>query len=133
MTGADIIAALLIADENVGGLIAAGSIKLGRLPDAITLPVLLVRTVSSVDNQPLKRGPLVRVTDRVAVTVRAASYRDQVAAIKLVRTCCAGRVGDLGGALRVSILTAGIGPDVNGPADSFEQTQDFRVSFDEPA
>jgi hypothetical protein len=56
MTGADIIAALLIADENVGGLIAAGSIKLGRLPDGIPLPVLLVRTVSSVDNQPLKRG-----------------------------------------------------------------------------
>jgi hypothetical protein len=33
----------------------------------------------------------------------------------------------------VSILTAGTGPDVAGPNDSYEQTQDFRVSFDAPA
>lgn len=29
-------------------------------------------------------------------------------------------------------VAAGVGPDVGGPADSFEQTQDFRVSFDAP-
>ena len=38
--------------------------------------------------------------------------------------------GDIGGALRVSILTAGLGPSLNGPGNSFEQTQDFRVSWD---
>ena len=133
MTGADIVAALLLADPAVTAFVPATRVKLGRLPDGVPLPALLARTVSSVDRQPLKRPAIVRVTDRVSVTVRAASYRDQVAAMKLVRRCCAGRTGDVGGGSGVSILTAGMGPDLNGPADSFEQTQDFRVSFDAAA
>lgn len=133
MTGAEIIAKLLLEDASVATMFPAGSIKNSRLPDGIALPALLVRTISSIDRQTLKRGAFVRVIERVSVTVRAASYRDQVAAMRLVRTCCADRTGDLAGALRVSILTAGLGPDLNGPADSFEQAQDFRVSFDEPA
>ena len=133
MTGADIVAALLIADLNVIGVVPATGIKLGRLPDGVALPALLARTVSSVERQPLKRGATIRTVDRVSVTVRAASYRDQVTAMKLVRQCCAGRTGEIGGGSNVSILTAGTGPDLNGPADSFEQTQDFRVSFDAAA
>ena len=30
----------------------------------------------------------------------------------------------------MSVLTAGLGPDVIGPGSSFEQTQDFTVRFD---
>lgn len=130
MTGADIVGTLLRADGGVTGLIVAASIKLGKLPDGVILPALLVRTVSIVDRQPLKRVGLVRRVDRVSVAVRAKSYRDQVEAIRLVRACCSGRTGNIGGGLNVSILTAGTGPDLNGPADTFEQTQDFRVSFD---
>ena len=133
MTGADIVAALLRADPAILAIASLDRIKLGRLPDNVALTALLVRRISSVDRQPLKWNSNVRVTDRVSVTVRAASYRDQVAAIRLVRACCAGRTGDLGGGKAVSILTAGIGPDLAGPADSFEQACDFRVSFEEPA
>jgi hypothetical protein len=133
MRGGDIVAALLRADAAVTALVAVTDIKTGRLPANAALPALLVRTISVVDRQPLKRGPWVRVTDRVSVTVRAESYRTQGAVIKAVRTCCAGKVGDLGGGVRVSILTAGLGPDLNGPGDTFEQAQDFRVSFDEEA
>lgn len=129
MTGAAIIGALLAADQHVID-IAADRIKEDRLPDGVALPALLVRTVSSVDQQPLKRGQTVRMTDRVAVTIRAASVRDRREAIRRVRACCAGRVGDIAGCLRVAILTAGLGPSLTGPGDSFEQTQDFRVSFD---
>ncbi len=131
MTGVDIVGALLLAETAVTEVVPANRIKAAVLPDGITLPALLVRTVSSVDRQPLKRGGFVRVTDRVSVTVRAASYESQRAVIKLVRKL-AGRTGNIGGGLRVSILTAGIGPDVGGPAASFEQTQDFRVTFDDP-
>jgi hypothetical protein len=133
MTGVDIVGALLRAYEPLTLLVPEARIKAGVLPEAANLPALLLRTVSSVDRQPLKRGQLVRVTDRVAVTVRAASYRDQKAVIKLVRKCCAGWLGSMEDAERVSILTAGLGPDVGGPAASFEQTQDFRVSFDAQA
>lgn len=130
MTGGDIIGALLRADAAVTALVPEASIKGGRLPEGQPLPALLVRTVSLVDRQPLKRSGWVRSVARVAVTVRAASYRDQNEIIKLVRDCGAGKTGNIGGGTRVSILTAGLGPDVNGPGGSFEQTQDFRVSFD---
>jgi hypothetical protein len=133
MTGADIVAALLRADNAVLAVAPLERIKLGRLPDGVTLTAMLVRRISSVDQQPLRWSKGVRITDRVSVTIRAASYRDQVAAIRLVRACCAGRTGDIGGGKAVSILTAGISPDVAGPADSFEQTCDFKVSFVEPA
>ena len=96
----------------------------------MTLPALLVRTVSVIDRQPLKRVGLVRRTDRVSVAVRAENYRDQVEAIRLIRKCCSGRTGNIGGGLNVSVLTAGTGPDINGPGNTFEQTQDLRVSFD---
>jgi len=31
------------------------------------------------------------------------------------------------------VLTAGAGPELNGPGDSFERNQDFTVSYDAPA
>lgn len=134
MSGAMIVGTLLSTDPVILATVApAARIKLGLLPDGVQLTAVLVRTISSIDRQPLKRVGYVRVTDRVSVTVRAASYRDQVAAIKAVRTCCAGRTGNIGGGTSVSILTAGTGPDLNGPGNSFEQAQDFRVSFVEPA
>lgn len=132
MTGTEIIGALLLESVELTAIVAAPRIKAGRLPDGTSLPALLIRTVSSVEFQPLRRGNIVRTTDRVSVAVRASSYREQVQIMRLVRKCCAGRTGDIGGGVRVSILTAGTGPDVNGPGDTFEQTQDFRVSFDAP-
>ena len=132
MTGAAIVADLLRADVLVTSAVPIASIKLGRLADDAAMPTLLVRTISVVDRQPLKRLGYVRRTDRVSATVRAASYRDQVEVIGLVRKQLPGQTGNLAGAERVSILTAGTGPDLNGPANSFEQAQYFAVSFDEP-
>jgi len=130
MTGADIVGALLRSHAALIARVPVANIKGGVLSETAPLPSLLVRVVSLVDRQPLRRTGWVRSVARVSVTVRAASYRDQGEIIRLVRDCCAGRVGDLGGAERVSILTAGLGPDLIGPGNSFEQAQDFRVSFD---
>lgn len=130
LEGTDIIGALMLADTALVALVPPENMKAGRLPDGITLPALLAQTVSVVDRQPLVRTGLVRRIDRVSVTVRAASHRDRKAIIAAVRTCCMGRTGNIGGAVNVSIQPAGMGPDVNGPGDSFEKTQDFRVSFD---
>ncbi len=133
MSGAMIVNVLLRADEAVIAQVPVASIKIGRLPDGTQPPALLVRTVSSVDRQPLKRGGWVRRTDRIAVTVRAGSYRDQAAIIRLINSVCPGVKGDvLPDAKRVSILAAGVGPDVSGPGNSYEQTHDFRVSYDAP-
>lgn len=129
-TGVDIVGDLLRADTTLIAKVPAARIKAGALPDGTPLPALLIRSVSSVELQPLKRGAAVRTTDRISATVRAASYREQREVIALVKSACAGLTGNIGGGLRVSILTAGTGPDLRGPGDSYEQAQDFRVSFD---
>ncbi|MFC0305297.1 hypothetical protein ACFSTI_19650 [Rhizorhabdus histidinilytica] len=128
ITGGHIIATLLRDNVPLTAMVAAPKIKQGRVPNG-PLPVIVVKTVSVVERQALKRGATVLRTDRVSATVRAASYRDQVDIIELIKSACAGRVGDIGGGTNVSILPAGTGPDLDGPGDSFEQTQDFRVSF----
>ncbi|MGW8190158.1 tail completion protein gp17 [Sphingomonas hankookensis] len=132
MSGAMIVGTLLEADAAVLAAVPATAIKLGRLPDGTTLPLLLVRTVSEIERQPLKRQGWVRRVERVSVAIRARSYREQKAILRLINGVCVGAKGDLAGCRRVSIVAAGVGPDVDGPGGSFEQTHDFRVSFDAP-
>jgi hypothetical protein len=133
MSGTAIISELLVTDEWLAELAGKGQIKEDRLPDGVALTAILLRTVSGVDRQTLKRGTFVRTVERIAVTVRAASVRDRKASIDRIRAACAGKIGDFAGCFRVSVLTAGLSPTMIGPGDSFEQTQDFRVSFDAAA
>lgn len=130
ITGTDIIGGLLRADTDIIAAVPVERIKAGRLPDGIALPALLVRETTTVERQPLKRGPTSRTTDRVSVTVRAENYRDQRTIIRLVRQCCAGRTGNIGGAVRVAIRSVSTGPEVDGPANSYERTHDFKVTYD---
>ncbi len=132
MSGSSIIAAIMEADAALSIAASEGRVKEDRLSDGVKLTAYLIRTISGGDRSRLKRGEFVRSTERVAVTVRAGSVRDRKAAIRLVRNACADRTGDFAGCFRVSVLTAGLGPSLTGPGDSYEQTQDFTVSFDEP-
>lgn len=127
MDGADVLGALLLAEP---GPVPAANIKAGRLPDSTGLPALLVRVVSTVERQPLRRGNLVRTLDRVSITVRAGSYDEQRAVMQWVKQRCAGFVGPIAGSGNVSVLTAGMGPELDGPGNTFERTADFRCSFD---
>jgi hypothetical protein len=133
MTGVDILGELVLTDDSLIAAIPPAQIKAGALPENVVLPALLFRMTSNVERQMLKRGTSVRTIERVSVTVRAVSYDEQRAAIALVVKACAGRTGSIAGADNVSVLTAGRGPDLRGPGNTFEQTQDFRVSFDAPA
>jgi hypothetical protein len=135
MSGGEILGKLLRDDVGLTQKVAAAAIKGGRLADAEALPVLLVRSLSIVDRQSLALEAMVRTTERVSVTVRAASYRDRKAIMDLLRSV--GRAGiaitAMGDARNISVLTAGAGPELNGPGDSFERNQDFTVSYDAPA
>lgn len=128
--GATIMGAVLLAYAPLLRLVAADNIKGGRLPEGQPLPAILVRTVSSVDAKRLRRERTRRCIDRVSVAVRAATWAEQRLIIQAVREAGADRVGPLGGGTNVSILLSGLGPDVDGPGNSYEQTQDFRVSYD---
>lgn len=130
MTGVDIIGALLGADAALAAIVPPERIRAGELPESFQLPAIVVRMVSSVDRQPLVHGGTTRSRDRISATVRAASYDVQTEVIRLIRAACAGRRGDIAGAVAVSVLTAGLGPDLKGPGNTFEQGQDFSVSYD---
>lgn len=130
MSGVLIVGELLRGHAPLVAIVAELQIKAGSLPENCPLPALLVRTVSVIDQQMLKREAVVRSVERVSVTVRASSYREQRAIINLVRKAAAGFIGDKADCSRVSVTTAGTGPDVSGPGGTFEQAQDFRVSFD---
>lgn len=129
-TGVDTVGELLRADEAILAMIPLDRIKAGALPDNFARPALLIRCVSSVERQPLKRGATTPTKDRVAVTAIADSYRDQRAIIALAKACCAGKIVNLDGGHRASVLTDSTGPDVRGPGGTYEQTIDFRVSYD---
>ena len=132
MSGAAIVGALLRADVALLGLVPAARIKNERLPDDAPLPTVVVREISSSDRQTLKQRQFVRSVDRVSVTVRAANLRERDAVLKLVRAACAGKLGSIAECERVSVLTAGKGPGLAGPANSYERPQDFSVSYDAP-
>lgn len=132
MTGMEIVGELLRARASLTAIVAAEWIKGGALPDDAPLPSILIRTTSLTDWQSLRVGAWIHSTGRISVAVRAQDYRQQGALIGEVRKLH-GFTGDHGAARRISIRTAGLGPDVRGLGGSFEQTQDFRVSFDAPA
>ena len=132
MTAVEIVGALLRDRPEVTALVPVSRIKAGLLGDNVQLPALLLRTVSLIERQELNRIGSVHVTERVSVTVRAATYADQTAIISRVRKSIAGWPGSMPDAANISVLSAGTGPDVLGPGNSFEQAQDFRISFEEP-
>lgn len=132
MNGDDIVGAMLIEYAPLTAVVAVTGIKTVAIPDNTPLPNLLITVVSSVDRQPLRRGSFVRVKDRVQVKVRAQNHEERREVIRLVRKCCAGMTGAIGGGVNVAILTAGQGPDLRGPGNSYEKAQDFSVSFDDP-
>lgn len=134
MSGVAVVSSLLRGATDLTAIVPAESIKGGTLPEGVSIPALLVRSVSLNERQPLRRGAAIRTVERVSVTVRATNYREQRAVIALVRRICGGFVAtEAVGVTNVSILTNGAGPDVIGPGNTFERTQDLRVSFDADA
>ena len=133
MTGVEIIGTLLLNDLPLLAVVPLEQIKADALPDGVALPALLVTDISMVERQTLRRGEQVRVTERVRATVRARTGDERRAVMKLVRSCCADWTGNMDGATGIAVLTAGRGPGLVGVGNSFEQAQDFSVSFAEPS
>lgn len=132
MSGTDIIAELLLAAPDRPAGLPDGNIKEDRLPDGVKLPAIVLESVSTVIRQELAPDEFVRVTERVSVTVRANSSRERKAIIGWAWRACKDRTGTIADMPRTSVLDAGRGPAGAGPNASYQQTQDFRVSFDAP-
>lgn len=133
MNGVDIVGALLLDSDAVVSQVPAANIKAGLLTEDAGLDALLVREISSTEEPRLKRGAVVRYVDRVSVTVRARTYVAMDSIKIAVRGACAGFTGSMYGAANIAITSAGGGPDLIGPGNTFEKAVDFRVTYDAAA
>ncbi len=132
MNGVIAVRSLLVADTGVTALVPAVQIVAGVIPQGTALPAISLMSVSSVDRNVPAPGPKRRVTERVQVTVLAASYPAAKAVMRAVRAAAADRMPAIGGLTDVTVHTDSAGPDfLDEETGIHMQTQDFRVSFNE--
>jgi hypothetical protein len=132
MNGVIVVRSLLVTDTGVTALVPAAQIVAGTLPQGTSLPAIALMSVSGVDRNIPAPGPKRRVTERVQVTVLAASYPAAKAIIRAVRAAAADRMPASDGITDVTVHTDSAGPDfLDEETGIHMQTQDFRVSFNE--
>ena len=132
MNGVIAVRALLVADAGVMALVPEARIVAGALAQGTTLPAISLMSVSSVDRNIPSPGSKRRVTERVQVTVLAASYPQAKTLIAAVRSAAADRMPVIDGLAQVTVHTYSAGPDfLDAETGIHMQTQDFRVSFNE--
>ena len=132
MNGVIAVRSLLVADTGVTALVPASRIVAGTIPQGTALPAISLMAVSSVDRNVPAPGPKRRVTERVQVTVLAASYPAAKAIIRAVRAAAADQMPAIDGLTDVTVHTDSAGPDfLDEETGIHMQTQDFRVSFNE--
>jgi hypothetical protein len=128
MSGVVIVTDLLVSSPALIVAVPAGQIMGGGLPQGTPTPSLLATSVGTVDDHSL-RGPARLITERVQVTIRAGTYRQQKLIERLVRQACDGRSGAIAGYAVTDLVSAGLGPDFRDDADEWLGSLDFRVSF----
>ncbi len=133
MSGIKIIRALLVADAAVLALVPGTRIQAGILPQGTALPYISITSVSGVDFDVVKVGAITRVTQRIQLSVVAASYAAKKPLLTAIRSALRGRFGAFAGYQQAVVQTDAEGPDLDVVATGFfSQSQDFKVSFNEP-
>lgn len=133
MTGAEIIGSLLLNHLPLLAVVPLAGIKADRLDEPTPIPALLVTDISFRQRRTLRRGEQVRVTERIRVTVRAKTADQRRQVMELVWSCCSDWTGNMDGVTGIAVLEDGRGPGLVGVGNSFEQAQDFLVSYSRPA
>jgi len=132
MNGVIAVRTLLVGDTGVTALVSEARIAAGMLPQGTVLPAISLMSVSSVDRNISAPGPKRRVTERVQVTVLAATYRQVKAILAAVRRATADQMPTIDGLFDVTVHTDTAGPDfLDEETGIHMQSQDLRVSFNE--
>lgn len=113
MSGVAVILALLQDSAALTAKVPASRIQAGELPLKTQLPAISVTMISSVDRHVVKQDPGAGIftTERVQVTVLAASYPKAAEVSRLVRCACQNTRGQIAGVKVDSILMELEGPD----------------------
>ena len=134
MSGVQIIVAQLLGNAAVNAIAPDDNIVGGALPQEASLPALQVETISEMDLQVLKRGAFRLVTERVQVRALGRDYAEAHELIKAAKRACADTFPTIPGLQRISILSAGGGPEgLHIPTGAPSRTHDFKVRYLEPA
>lgn len=131
MSGTSVIRYLLANNAPLIAVVPAARIVAGTIPINAALPAIGVTQISGIEllTVAMAEGGIMR-TDRVQVTVHAASYSAKKSILALVRTACAHRSGTVNSVKLDSILPDGEGPDLDDEAAQiYEQSRDFLVKW----
>lgn len=134
MSGVVITRLLLAARSELTALVPAVRVFTGVVPQGTALPCLAITAISSTDRDTLTRAAFMKVTDRVQVTVMAATYPAVKAVLAEVRKACRNMTGTVGSFAGVTCRLDGTGPDFNDQqAGFYMQSQDTLITFNEAA
>jgi hypothetical protein len=131
--GVEAVRAALVANAALLALVpAARIIGDDALEQGITLPAILLSSVSTVDRNLMNPGVNRFVRERVQVTIFAKTRPSRKAVLAAVRKAAADKIGtSVSGLSNVTIHTDGAGPDFLGENDVRITTQDFAVTYSE--
>lgn len=131
MSGVAIIRYKLANNANLTASIPAASIFSGAVPQNTQVPYISVRQISATERNTVAMTETTKqASERVQVTVYAATYPLQKSYMALVRAACPNSNGTINSFQCDSILPAGDGPDFfDDVLMVYEQSQDFMVKF----
>jgi len=130
MSGVAVIRYTLVNNAPLIAAVPAARIVSGVLPVTTTIPAISIRQISGVEMPMIKRTGTQLVTERIQVSVHAASYLSQKTIIGLIRSAIVSTRGTIN-SFQVDSITHDIdGPDLYyDEPDIFEQSIDFVVRF----
>lgn len=130
MSGVAIVNALLSADSGVTALVPAARIFSGAVALPTQLPVVSVHMVDNVEAPDVQMSGSRFITERVQVTIYAASYSPKMPFLRAARDACVGQRGSVAGHNLDGITPEVTGPDLDDPvAGIFEQSIDLLVKW----
>lgn len=130
MSGVAAIRYMLVNNAPLIAAVPVARILSGVLPIKTTIPAISIRQISGVEMPMIKRTGTQLVTERVQVSVHAASYLSQKTIIELIRSAITSTRGTVNSVVVDSITHEGDGPDLySDDPDIYEQSIDFMVIF----
>lgn len=124
--------ALLTAHAPLTALVPAVRIFAGVVPQGTALPNVSIQEVDEFETPTIARmQQTTQNRSRVQVTVHTASYAAQKQILAAAKLGHGTHRGTYAGFKTLSVLPAGVGPDLNNLDDDgiYEQSRDFMVTF----
>lgn len=130
MSGVAIINYMLSNSSPLVAVVDESKIIAGTAPLNTVLPAISIRQVSGIEHKTIKRSGTQLVTERVQVTVLAATYAQQKEILELIRSALPATRGTVN-----TFAVDSITPDIDGPdlyseePITYEQSIDYIVRF----